>query len=361
MENRHPITNLEAPPSSPKNLRSQAAETDDASRGPNPLLPKSTGSLIRKTATISISVATIVFLGFALHKSWSGFSAIAFTPRACVTVGLLAICYAATFGFLFLSWSHSVQKAERVEIPLSRVAYVYFLSNIAKYLPGNVLHLAGRQILGKRAGWSHRAIAQATFLEIVALAASGTAIVLLFLVLAPSLFIDSVHQTYPISLRTVQLASTALLVVAIAVSFLGWPLGIYRRLFNATPGTVAFAFSLCTLFFICNAGMAAAMTVPFAPEHPAIPVATTGVFYISAWLIGFVVPGAPGGLGVRESVFVMLMGGAGEESAATALGLAFGLRFASSLGDILCVIAALYVPRILNIGTAATHDEAAGG
>jgi uncharacterized membrane protein YbhN (UPF0104 family) len=53
----------------------------------------------------------------------------------------------------------------------------------------------------------------------------------------------------------------------------------------------------------------------------------------ASWVAGFVVIGAPGGLGVREAAFVALAGGAlGESEALLLIGL---FRIATFLGDTL--------------------------
>jgi uncharacterized membrane protein YbhN (UPF0104 family) len=67
--------------------------------------------------------------------------------------------------------------------------------------------------------------------------------------------------------------------------------------------------------------------------------------YLRAWLTGFAVPGAPGGLGVRESVLVLLLSGADDAMAAPALGLGLGMRLVSTLGDVICAASVLAIAR----------------
>jgi uncharacterized membrane protein YbhN (UPF0104 family) len=53
--------------------------------------------------------------------------------------------------------------------------------------------------------------------------------------------------------------------------------------------------------------------------------------YALAWLVGFIVPFAPSGLGVREATFVALLAPTIGAAPATALGV--GLRLANLAGD----------------------------
>jgi hypothetical protein len=62
-----------------------------------------------------------------------------------------------------------------------------------------------------------------------------------------------------------------------------------------------------------------------------------------AWLAGYVVPGAPGGLGVREAMMVLLLSpilGAG-----TAVGLGVTLRVTTTVGDAVAFLIGLWLRR----------------
>jgi uncharacterized membrane protein YbhN (UPF0104 family) len=63
-----------------------------------------------------------------------------------------------------------------------------------------------------------------------------------------------------------------------------------------------------------------------------------------AWVVGFVVPGAPGGIGVREAVFVSLF--APTLGAGIAANLAIALRLITTLSDVVtfALASALTVP-----------------
>jgi glycosyltransferase 2 family protein len=60
------------------------------------------------------------------------------------------------------------------------------------------------------------------------------------------------------------------------------------------------------------------------------------LLFSSAWVVGYVVPGAPGGLGVREAMMVVLLAPLTGEAVAT--GLAVSMRLTTLLGDGLTVL-----------------------
>jgi hypothetical protein len=63
---------------------------------------------------------------------------------------------------------------------------------------------------------------------------------------------------------------------------------------------------------------------------------------VAAWIAGFVTPGAPGGLGVRETV--MMIAGGGAASADKLLMLGVLLRVVTFGGDLVCALAGRALP-----------------
>jgi uncharacterized membrane protein YbhN (UPF0104 family) len=65
--------------------------------------------------------------------------------------------------------------------------------------------------------------------------------------------------------------------------------------------------------------------------------------YSLAWIIGFLIPGAPGGLGIRESALVLLLAGAFPKD--VVLLIALLARLASIGADVLAFIVGLLLMR----------------
>ena len=80
-------------------------------------------------------------------------------------------------------------------------------------------------------------------------------------------------------------------------------------------------------------GFAAAAAIIGAAVLPAgAGLAQFAAIFLLAWLAGFLIPVAPGGLGVREAALLALGGGVASASALMAAVLA--LRIGSILGDL---------------------------
>ncbi len=65
-----------------------------------------------------------------------------------------------------------------------------------------------------------------------------------------------------------------------------------------------------------------------------------------AWVAGYLTPGAPGGVGVREAMMVLLL--PPVVGSGVAVGLAFTLRIATTLGDLVAFLAGMVVRRLVD-------------
>jgi len=249
----------------------------------------------------------------------------------------LSLVYVLALYLLFTSWFYILGKnAAGWVVNFRAGAYVYAVSNIAKYLPGNVFHFVGRQVLGKRLGWTHGAIARATLLEISALVV-GACVVVLVVSLSASggeaarrLFGD---ESWLVTHRCGVVVALLMVVVVLLVVLSRMKLA--ERLFGVPSKTLLVVLGLVIGFFVISSLIAIVFVWGLPMASATAPWAMLVIAYLLAWLAGFVVPGAPGGLGVRESVLVVLLSMDSGDSERIALLLGLGMRFVSTAGDAL--------------------------
>lgn len=204
-------------------------------------------------------------------------------------------------------------------VPLRKVFPLYFSTNIAKYLPGNVMHYVGRNVLGKRLGFSHGDMALSSVLEI-ALSLGYTAFALTLLV---GFGFITLPPWFTIQFDTV--------FVALAVVFLVGIVGVLllRRFFPKVWASLrAYGLSLIGLrrsardwvFFILST---AALSFAGFLLSGLLFVAISGFFVgltihigdffnvaMALNIAGFasvLTPGVPGGIGIKESVSVVFI------------------------------------------------------
>ncbi len=251
-------------------------------------------------------------------------------PVAWVTCVLLCLFLNAMLG---VGWA-SLLSLGRKGTPSMKGILVAWESQVAKYLPGNVFHFVGRVVSARRFGVPTIEGSRATLLEVGILTGLGCALGL------PVLW-SSDYSWF----------LTAFLIVCVFLGLLllpSIPLGkklIPESLRSVKPkaGPTAWAVLAYLVVFLAQGAVFIILMNSLAPElgwraDEAIRIVAF------AWLVGFVTIGAPGGLGVREAVFLSMapdgMGGAVALCAA-------GLRLAGILGDLIAFLLSILINRLL--------------
>ncbi len=288
-----------------------------------------TRGLVR-AAGLAISVAAVVWIGSRFAESGAP-DLIRRLPIArwtlIVDILAAALAYATALLAIAFSWWRLTAALSVTPPPAHPILATWAATQYGKYLPGNVAHYALRHAWSRRYGLSHAGLGLASILE---------AALLLIAALGLALLADA-RQLRGLSMLDPRLA-IALLVALIV--FLGVALHFARsRRFlerfhvPALPpaGTLVVCLVCCVAFFVIAAGLldGLAHALGFTVESFAMLLAASA----ASWAAGFVVIGAPGGLGVREAAFVALAGGAlGESQALLLIGL---FRIVTFLGDTL--------------------------
>lgn len=218
------------------------------------------------------------------------------SPAMVAVAAVCAIVYGGAFHLLALAWGLALRRFAGVPVDLASVARGYALANFAKYLPGSVFHYVGRQVVAARLGCTQKAAAQATATEMgFHLLAAGVLLALL-------LPFSYGELGWLASVGPIWEAAWPLLLAALAGGFgflvlrllrRGGRLGLHLRI----AGTML---SLQLVFFTVATGIGAWLAfVLLAPPPESLPAIAFA--FLFSWLVAFVVPGAPGGLGVREA------------------------------------------------------------
>lgn len=230
-----------------------------------------------------------------------------------------ATIYAIAVILLSLIWTALAQSDTRDSAARTVLVASYLKSQFAKYLPGNVLQYAIRHALGRQTGIAHGALAAAAILEAILLCCAAVAIVVCF-------GMPAVHSLFASAPRVpAGCAALALLVIPLLAWMperlrLKWmPRYRWRTIAGALTGYVVFFILFGALFFTVLLWCGAS-TQPF------LEIVSSSSL---AWLVGFLIPGAPAGAGLRE----------------TALALAAGSRNASNE-----VVTAIVLFRLITLG-----------
>jgi len=235
----------------------------------------------------------VVFVGFRLHGYWNNLD---FARLTLTVLGCIAVCsciYSAANVLLAMAWRHILLHLG-APVPHLWSVKVYGISQLAKYLPGNVFQFAGRQSLGMADGIASGKLLKSTAWEIGLLVCAGSS----FAVLGMPFFWHALSPQMGLFIW----AGTVVLACFGLRKFIGPP--------------VSAAFFLQALFLLVSAGTFVLLL--FAIEGTNAFVLefwlSLGGGYILAWLVGLLTPGAPAGVGVREAVLLFMLRGCLPES-----------------------------------------------
>lgn len=226
----------------------------------------------------------------------------------------------AGYAVLIEAWRRVVLSMGE-KLAFFQAARIWFLASLGKYVPGKVWAVAGAAILAQRAGVDPSvAVAGALVLQALAVASGAVAVALT----AGDAFQSVGRDVVPIALAVVTLSVAGIFVLG-SQSLLDRLSRILPaslpRLRAIAPGMLVTAFAANILAWVAYGVALIFLAKGLLPDlHLSLPQAI-GVFTCS-YLVGFIALFAPGGLGPRESVFLLLLAGDIGLKPAAALALA---------------------------------------
>jgi len=166
-------------------------------------------------------------------------------------------------------------------------SYYYFAkTEISKYLPGNVFHFVGRQVLASKIG--------ITQMEMAKISVLFSFLLLVATVISSTVFAFLAREIPSYILTLMGLSCIIIIIVTV-------------YLYPSFPIKKKVSMNLFLSLSVALQGAMLGMIVMAQTDH-----FTAGLFfecvsiYIVSWLIGFITPGASGGLGIREGAFIAI-------------------------------------------------------
>lgn len=235
-----------------------------------------------------------------------------------------------------LPWLIFIRSLSGTKIPFSAAMPVYTKSNILKYVPGNVFQYIGRNQLAADMKISHVDVACATVLDIImSIVSTGVISVILL-----GGRIAELLEKYGENILIVGIAAVAVIIIATIVLKLKFSDKVksytdrYKKALE--PEKRSKFLMGAGYYFLQNLVSAAvyflSLSLIIGTDAASLRelAALTGAFMF-AWIVGFVTPGAPGGIGIRESVMLFVCG---EQFSDKILLFVLVMRVASIFADI---------------------------
>jgi glycosyltransferase 2 family protein len=268
-----------------------------------------------------LALIGVAFVALRVREYWGSLDLSQITPVAWGAMTGLAMLYGVTNLLLALAWW---QLLAELGVQVTRLwsIRVYGISQLAKYVPGNIFHLAGRQAIGMAAGASGGTLAKSTLWELGLIALAGMVYGWLVLpLLAPG---------FP------SLASISLLLGTV------WVVAYLLRRFIGSKVSASFGWQTLSLAVSGSVFVTLLDVIVRSSELRPQTWLVIGGAYIVAWLGGLVTPGAPAGVGVRELILFLLLKGLVTD--ADLLRAVLLARLVTVIGDLLFFMASFLIP-----------------
>ncbi len=246
-------------------------------------------TLLKKTATFTGRILGILGLTYVIYSLFQTYTLSTFTQQFAQLAPLLPLLFLLNLLSVLIGiyvWHLILLHYAQRHLAFLFSYYYFSKTEIAKYLPGNIFHLVGRQALASKIGISQVEMAKISLLF---------SFLLLAATIISSSFFALLSQEIPAIILTLMGISSIITLIILIYIYPSFPvfkkvsINIYLALSVALQGTMlgiiimyqSENFSI-HLFFQCMS------------------------IYILSWLIGFITPGASGGLGVREGSFIAM-------------------------------------------------------
>ena len=267
--------------------------------------------IVSWTGTI-LMFASLAFLARRLF-SYGADIDISALASASVITGLIVVALFEGIGIHLAAFNFRalVKNVSGVLVARPLALVVYTISNLYKYIPGGVMYVVGRNRLAVETDeLSHPEVALSTVLEgaIIAVAAIVIVIVTAF---EPAM--EYLRQEVELPTAFVVAIIVVVVLAGSAIFSLRHKIikglkSLFEHIQVLRLPVLIMRFGFGLVIMVLWGGTFLATLVVLGQEmSPGMAPMIIGLFLL-AWLAGFLTPGAPSGLGIREMVMLMFLG-----------------------------------------------------
>jgi glycosyltransferase 2 family protein len=294
------------------------------------------------TGILSLLALLFVFQRFYTNQVWKLNLLSPVHLAAIIIIGSLV--YFLDTAIPAISWKLLIEWFGEAPRPFSLIYSIYGRTQVAKYLPGNIFHLTNRHVLSLNEGYKNSSLVGAAVFEILGSIAGST----VFCLIGYLMGVRYEGLSIFLILAVIVLVCAAIAGFIYIIPRIVSRIPFLRRFIDAEDlnekGKFVSLLPVSGLIF-CYFFVASVIfcfivvTVNGTVEGISIPIVIS--VYSIAFLLGLITPGAPAGLGIRETIMVLLLSPMIGDSKATYISLVF--RLVTTLGDVWFFLAASLV------------------
>ncbi len=186
---------------------------------------------------------------------------------------------------------------------------IYLTANLGKYLPGNIMQFVGRNVLATQYDLKQKDMMLSTLQEICTTIFAGMIVVIIFGHSDIIIAINYIYNQYSAILKIGAIVFVFIIVVCISL-IIKFKAKISSYIDEINIKRVTKSIIICLVINIVTHLVSCSTYIILVKGSFNLPLTSAcriiGI-YIIAWLVGFIIPGAPGGIGIKEAVLILLL------------------------------------------------------
>lgn len=293
---------------------------------------------IIKIATAIITIVAIIFVServitdqvWNLHQIDTG--------RIIKIVFIGGFFYFTNLTFLPMIWRRLLVWFGEKPKSFIEIYVLYGISQISKYVPGNIFHFATRHVMSLQNGSKNAPLLGATIFELIITVIGATTVCLIgyiFNVRYSNLSVDKILLFWGILilfLFTFIISLPKVIKIIPSAAFFLQDFQKKHKNWKDAFVSISPVFIYTLSFFMISGFIFYLLIIGVNSNGEGISISVALSIYSIAYLLGLITPGAPGGVGVRESIIIVLISGYTGNSQATLIALLS--RLITVIGDL---------------------------
>ena len=275
-----------------------------------------------KIVGVVVTVIAFIYVGYHAYATIALSPSNLLSATNALRVVVSAAVYALSLTLVAAAWVLLLNGLSDVHLSTTNAFKIYAVTQILKYLPSNVMHAVGRYAVTRRQGLRRSTIALSMIIENLIMAAAAIAVGSFMSELWYEEIVSNAGLFY--TLLPYLIIGASLLAIFIASSL---------SVGNSFILRAAVSYILLLVFFVLSGSICLYILYGSGALEDIDRVAVIVGAIALAWFAGWITPGAPSGLGVREAAIIMLVGN--EVGVNDASFLAIAYRLATIGGDVL--------------------------
>lgn len=252
-----------------------------------------------------LTILSFIFIIRAIFKFEVNFQDI-FTYHIISSIFILAVFLSTSVFLNSLAWKKLIEIMGNSTVKTLEIFHVYARANLGKYLPGNFMHYVSRNIIGEKYKISQKDMLSSTIAEIMLKILSALILVIIFVRDDLLFTIEQLGEKTYLNMNTVMAISLLIPILLFVLSF-------YKntKIIDNSEKVkgLFYAFFFYIIVFIIN--VLVFIFVTFIITNNSIlnkSILSMSGIYLISWLLGYLTPGSPGGVGIRETIMILMLG-----------------------------------------------------